>query len=57
MTWTRLSSRFSNCHADERVECSSDRIYGAFSVENVLKSVSNDFHGEDGKKKAAYIFY
>ena len=41
----------------ERVECSSDRIYGAFSLENVLKSVSNDFHGQDGKKKALYIFY
>ena len=41
----------------ERVECSSDRIYGAFSLENVLKSVSNDFHGQDGRKKAFYIFY
>ena len=71
MTWTRLSPRFSKCHADfsiknafearqnggERVECSSDRIYGAFSLENVLKSVSNDFHWQDGRKKAFYIFY
>ena len=36
----------------EREDCSSDRIYGAFSLENVLKSVSNDFHGQVGRKKA-----
>ena len=43
-----------NC--GERVECSLaigiDRIYGAFSLENVLKSVSDDFHGQVGRKKA-----
>ena len=64
----RLSPRFLKCHADfpikmplnliqelnscEREECSSNRIYGAFSLENVLKSVSNDFHGQVGRKKA-----
>ena len=28
-----------------RVECSSGGIHSVFSLENVLKSVSNDFHG------------
>ena len=40
----------------EREECSSDRIYGAFSLENVLKSVSNDFHGKTAGRRLFTFF-
>ena len=48
--------KFREAHQNggERVEYSSCRIYihSAFSLENVLKSFSNDFRGQAGRKNA-----